>query len=128
MYVAVKGGEAAIANAHRLLADRRRGDRQVPGLRLDQIVEHRIPEPLPPVLRHPAGRQISRIGLRRDNRAVDRIGIERGTGRQRRGRRQESEAADHAGATVMSSSSESISSRSLSRSTLRGWPKRAMAR
>ena len=39
MYVAVKGGEAAIANAHRLLADRRRGDRQVPGLRLDQIVE-----------------------------------------------------------------------------------------
>ena len=27
MYVAVKGGEAAIANAHRLLADRRRGDR-----------------------------------------------------------------------------------------------------
>jgi alpha-D-ribose 1-methylphosphonate 5-triphosphate synthase subunit PhnI len=39
MYVAVKGGEAAIANAHRLLADRRRGDRQVPALRLDQIVE-----------------------------------------------------------------------------------------
>ena len=30
MYVAVKGGEAAIANAHRLLADRRRGDRTVP--------------------------------------------------------------------------------------------------
>jgi alpha-D-ribose 1-methylphosphonate 5-triphosphate synthase subunit PhnI len=39
MYVAVKGGEAAIANAHALLADRRRGDRAVPGLRLDQIVE-----------------------------------------------------------------------------------------
>lgn len=39
MYVAVKGGEAAIANAHRLLADRRRGDRAVPALRLDQIVE-----------------------------------------------------------------------------------------
>jgi alpha-D-ribose 1-methylphosphonate 5-triphosphate synthase subunit PhnI len=39
MYVAVKGGEAAIANAHRLLADRRRGDRNVPALRLDQIVE-----------------------------------------------------------------------------------------
>ncbi|ANT53666.1 carbon-phosphorus lyase complex subunit PhnI [Mesorhizobium amorphae] len=39
MYVAVKGGEAAIANAHRLLADRRRGDRSVPTLRLDQIVE-----------------------------------------------------------------------------------------
>jgi len=39
MYVAVKGGEAAIANAHRLLADRRRGDRNVPALRLDQIME-----------------------------------------------------------------------------------------
>jgi alpha-D-ribose 1-methylphosphonate 5-triphosphate synthase subunit PhnI len=39
MYVAVKGGEAAIANAHALLADRRRGDRTVPALRLDQIVE-----------------------------------------------------------------------------------------
>jgi len=39
MYVAVKGGEAAIDNAHRLLADRRRGDRAVPGLTLDQIVE-----------------------------------------------------------------------------------------
>ncbi len=39
MYVAVKGGEAAIANAHRLLADRRRGDRNVPVLRIDQIVE-----------------------------------------------------------------------------------------
>src|SRR4051812_36719565 len=39
MYVAVTGGEAAIANAHALLADRRRGDRNVPALRLDQIVE-----------------------------------------------------------------------------------------
>ncbi len=39
MYVAVKGGEAAIRNAHRLLADRRRGDRSVPALRIDQIVE-----------------------------------------------------------------------------------------
>ena len=39
MYVAVKGGEAAIRNAHRLLADRRRGDRSVPALGLDQIVE-----------------------------------------------------------------------------------------
>ena len=37
MYVAVKGGEAAISNAHRLLADRRRGDRDVPALSLDQI-------------------------------------------------------------------------------------------
>jgi len=39
MYVAVKGGEAAIRNAHRLLDDRRRGDRAVPALGLDQIVE-----------------------------------------------------------------------------------------
>ncbi|AJY45448.1 carbon-phosphorus lyase complex subunit PhnI [Martelella endophytica] len=38
MYVAVKGGEAAIENAHRLLADRRRGDRNLPAITLDQIV------------------------------------------------------------------------------------------
>ncbi len=37
MYVAVKGGEAAIANAHRLLASRRRGDPSVPSLTLAQI-------------------------------------------------------------------------------------------
>jgi alpha-D-ribose 1-methylphosphonate 5-triphosphate synthase subunit PhnI len=39
MYVAVKGGERAIANAHRLLADKRRGDRSVPGIGVDQISE-----------------------------------------------------------------------------------------
>ncbi|GLQ10112.1 carbon-phosphorus lyase complex subunit PhnI [Devosia yakushimensis] len=39
MYVAVKGGEAAIANAQALLADRRRGDRQVPALGLEQIIQ-----------------------------------------------------------------------------------------
>lgn len=39
MYVAVKGGEAAIDNAHRLLADRRRGDRDTPELGLKQITE-----------------------------------------------------------------------------------------
>lgn len=39
MYVAVKGGEAAIDNAHRLLADRRRGDRSLPALTIDQVVE-----------------------------------------------------------------------------------------
>ncbi|MEO5806485.1 carbon-phosphorus lyase complex subunit PhnI [Devosia sp.] len=39
MYVAVKGGEAAIANAHALLADRRRGDRSVPALGIEQIVQ-----------------------------------------------------------------------------------------
>ncbi|SMD10225.1 carbon-phosphorus lyase complex subunit PhnI [Rhizobium sp. RU36D] len=39
MYVAVKGGEAAIANAHRLLADRRRGDRSLPALTIEQVIE-----------------------------------------------------------------------------------------
>jgi alpha-D-ribose 1-methylphosphonate 5-triphosphate synthase subunit PhnI len=39
MYVAVKGGEAAIANAHRLLADARRGDRAVPEISVEQIAE-----------------------------------------------------------------------------------------
>ncbi|MDR6632832.1 alpha-D-ribose 1-methylphosphonate 5-triphosphate synthase subunit PhnI [Phyllobacterium sp. 1468] len=39
MYVAVKGGEAAIRNAHKLLGDRRRGDRSLPAIGLDQIVE-----------------------------------------------------------------------------------------
>jgi alpha-D-ribose 1-methylphosphonate 5-triphosphate synthase subunit PhnI len=39
MYVAVKGGETAISNAHRLLDERRRGDRSVPALTLAQIVE-----------------------------------------------------------------------------------------
>jgi len=38
MYVAVKGGEAAITNAHRLLADRRRGDRSLPSVTIEQIV------------------------------------------------------------------------------------------
>jgi len=37
MYVAVKGGERAIENAHTLLADVRRGDRSVPEISLDQI-------------------------------------------------------------------------------------------
>jgi alpha-D-ribose 1-methylphosphonate 5-triphosphate synthase subunit PhnI len=37
MYVAVKGGERAIDNAHALLADARRGDRSVAELSLDQI-------------------------------------------------------------------------------------------
>jgi alpha-D-ribose 1-methylphosphonate 5-triphosphate synthase subunit PhnI len=39
MYVAVKGGETAIRNAHRLLAERRRGNRSVPPLTVDQILE-----------------------------------------------------------------------------------------
>ena len=37
MYVAVKGGERAIENAHRLLAEERRGDATVPELSLAQI-------------------------------------------------------------------------------------------
>ncbi|RVU17461.1 carbon-phosphorus lyase complex subunit PhnI [Methylobacterium oryzihabitans] len=37
MYVAVKGGEAAIASAHRLLAEARRGDPAVPEIGVDQI-------------------------------------------------------------------------------------------
>lgn len=39
MYVAVKGGEAAIDNAHRLLAETRRGDQAVPELSVAQIRE-----------------------------------------------------------------------------------------
>jgi alpha-D-ribose 1-methylphosphonate 5-triphosphate synthase subunit PhnI len=39
MYVAVKGGERAITNAHRLLAHARRGDPAVPELTLAQISE-----------------------------------------------------------------------------------------
>lgn len=39
MYVAVKGGEAAIRNAHRLLAKRRRGNPDVALLTLEQIKE-----------------------------------------------------------------------------------------
>jgi alpha-D-ribose 1-methylphosphonate 5-triphosphate synthase subunit PhnI len=39
MYVAVKGGERAIENAHTLLADARRGDRSIPDISLAQITE-----------------------------------------------------------------------------------------
>lgn len=39
MYVAVKGGEKAIASAHKLLADNRRGKREVPEVSLEQISE-----------------------------------------------------------------------------------------
>ena len=37
MYVAVKGGERAINNAHRLLAEQRRGDKDVSEIQTDQI-------------------------------------------------------------------------------------------
>jgi alpha-D-ribose 1-methylphosphonate 5-triphosphate synthase subunit PhnI len=39
MYVAVKGGEKAIDNAHRLLAHERRGDPDVPEISTEQIAE-----------------------------------------------------------------------------------------
>ncbi len=39
MYVAVKGGERAIDNAHRLMAEKRRGNPDVPELSTEQIVE-----------------------------------------------------------------------------------------
>ncbi|WP_316978674.1 carbon-phosphorus lyase complex subunit PhnI [Shumkonia mesophila] len=39
MYVAVKGGETAIRNAHALLAEERRGDPAVPELTLEQVKE-----------------------------------------------------------------------------------------
>ncbi len=39
MYVAVKGGEKAIDNAHRLLAEKRRGDTSVPEIETRQIAE-----------------------------------------------------------------------------------------
>ena len=39
MYVAVKGGEKAIENAHRLLASERRGDPAVPEITTDQIAQ-----------------------------------------------------------------------------------------
>ncbi|MBL4692018.1 MAG: carbon-phosphorus lyase complex subunit PhnI [Magnetovibrio sp.] len=39
MYVAVKGGEKAIENAHRFLAEQRRGDANIPELSISQIKE-----------------------------------------------------------------------------------------
>ena len=39
MYVAVKGGERAIANAHRLLADKRRGNRSVKGIGISRLAK-----------------------------------------------------------------------------------------
>ncbi|NBB71006.1 MAG: carbon-phosphorus lyase complex subunit PhnI, partial [Alphaproteobacteria bacterium] len=39
MYVAVKGGETAIENAHRWLAEARRGDTDVAELTVAQIIE-----------------------------------------------------------------------------------------
>jgi alpha-D-ribose 1-methylphosphonate 5-triphosphate synthase subunit PhnI len=46
MYVAVKGGERAIANAHKLLAQERRGDPAVPEITADQISQQlaRVPD------------------------------------------------------------------------------------
>lgn len=38
MYVAVKGGETAIDNSYKVLAERRRGDRSLPGVSVEQIM------------------------------------------------------------------------------------------
>ena len=45
MYVAVKGGETAIAHSLDLLADKRRGDRDVSELSLAQIDQQLWPVP-----------------------------------------------------------------------------------
>lgn len=39
MYVAVKGGEKAIENAHKLLAEKRRGNSEIPEITTEQIAE-----------------------------------------------------------------------------------------
>ena len=39
MYVAVKGGEVAIDNAHSWMSEIRRGDTSIPNTSLDQISE-----------------------------------------------------------------------------------------
>jgi len=39
MYVAVKGGEKAIENAHKLLAEKRRGKQEIPEITTEQIAE-----------------------------------------------------------------------------------------
>lgn len=39
MYVAVKGGERAIENAHRLMGEERRGDASIPELTVEQILQ-----------------------------------------------------------------------------------------
>ncbi|MEL6482912.1 MAG: carbon-phosphorus lyase complex subunit PhnI, partial [Pseudomonadota bacterium] len=39
MYVAVKGGERAIENAHAWLAERRRGDTSLPAISPEQVAE-----------------------------------------------------------------------------------------
>ena len=43
MYVAVKGGEAAILATHDLIAEQRRGDPTVPELSTAQIREQKLP-------------------------------------------------------------------------------------
>ncbi|WP_424416757.1 carbon-phosphorus lyase complex subunit PhnI, partial [Oceanisphaera sp.] len=42
MYVAVKGGEKAIAAAHRLQAKKRRGNTELPELSVDQVAEQLV--------------------------------------------------------------------------------------
>ena len=73
MYVAVKGGEAAIDNAHRLLADGAAAIAAVPALRLDQIDEQLGARRRPRdgrrlALRPRAGRAGDQAGARRPDR------------------------------------------------------------
>ena len=75
MYVAVKGGEAAIENAHRLLDHERRGDTSVPDLSVAQI-------------REPADER-DLAGGKREGRAVVGLLLER--------ERQAGEHDDHVG-------------------------------
>ena len=94
----------------------------------DQPVEHRVAKAQPPFAVDPRGRQIGRIDRRRRQRGLDRHRIGGGTGGERQRREESDGRTYHAGAIVVSSSTSSISARSRSRSTLRGLPKRAMAR
>lgn len=41
-YVAVKGGEKAITNAHKLLAEKRRGDTEIPAISVDQVEQQLV--------------------------------------------------------------------------------------
>ena len=75
MYVAVKGGEKAIAAAHELLAKERRGDLAVPEIGVDQIAA---------ALRLPGVRQL-RIGLLPFTGRVDFFRLHLSGGRPGRG-------------------------------------------
>ena len=56
MYVAVKGGEAAILSSYRLLAEQRRGDLATPELSVTQIREQLKLAPISGIRVDPTGR------------------------------------------------------------------------